>query len=169
LSLCAQASKFFGANSLRICTFTNIFLFPVTYEKWAIGSIFDEKPILTSNGSRSSKSCVTQPMKSFRQKSFQPFHFRRFDVSKQNMMKKSELCLHMWPEVNPTIASYNASVVIFFNATGSLACFEKNVLVHFVKRSSLLQRCKFKSRRIGSSFIWKNIYNEKKIRWTMYF
>jgi hypothetical protein len=28
------------------------------------------------------------------------------------------------PGPNPTIASYNASVVKFYNATGSLACFE---------------------------------------------
>jgi hypothetical protein len=32
------------------------------------------------------------------------------------------------PGVNPTIASYNASVVNFYNATGSLALFEnKNI------------------------------------------
>jgi hypothetical protein len=49
---------------------------------------------------------------------------------------------------------YNASVVNFYNATGSLARFEnKNILFCFEKRSSLLQRwrCKFKNRRIGSS------------------
>jgi hypothetical protein len=56
---------------------------------------------------------------------------------------------------NPTIASYNASVVNSYNATGSLACFEnKNISFYFYKRSSLLQRwrcsCKFKNRRIGS-------------------
>jgi hypothetical protein len=50
---------------------------------------------------------------------------------------------------------YNASVVNFYNATGSLARFEnKNILFCFEKRSSLLQRwrcsCKFKNRRIGS-------------------
>jgi hypothetical protein len=28
------------------------------------------------------------------------------------------------PGPNPTIASYNASVVIFYNATGSLVCLE---------------------------------------------
>jgi hypothetical protein len=39
------------------------------------------------------------------------------------------------PGVNPTIASYNASVVNFYNATGSLALFEnKNILFHFEKR-----------------------------------
>jgi hypothetical protein len=47
------------------------------------------------------------------------------------------------------IASYNASVVIFYNATGSLARFEnKNILFYFEKRCRLLQRwrcsCKFK-------------------------
>jgi hypothetical protein len=56
---------------------------------------------------------------------------------------------------NPTVASYNASVVNFYNATGSLSRFEnKNILLYFEKCSSLLQRwrcrCKFKNRRIGS-------------------
>jgi hypothetical protein len=59
---------------------------------------------------------------------------------------------------NPTIASYNVSVVNFYNATGSLARFEsKNILYYFEKRSSLLQRwrcsCKFKSRRICSWYL----------------
>jgi hypothetical protein len=59
------------------------------------------------------------------------------------------------PGTNPTIASYNASIVNFYNATGSLARFgNKNFLLKFEKRCSLLQRwrcsCKFKSRRIGS-------------------
>jgi hypothetical protein len=59
------------------------------------------------------------------------------------------------PGPNPTTLSYNARVVIFFNATGSLARFENNFLkFYFEKRSSLLQRwfCiwKFKSRRTGS-------------------
>jgi hypothetical protein len=59
------------------------------------------------------------------------------------------------PGANPTIASYNASVVNFYNATGSLARFEnKNIIFYFSKHSSLLQRwrCswKFKNRRIGS-------------------
>jgi hypothetical protein len=45
------------------------------------------------------------------------------------------------PGANPTIASYNASVVNFYNATGSLARFEnENILFFFEKRSSLLQR-----------------------------
>jgi hypothetical protein len=56
---------------------------------------------------------------------------------------------------NPTVVIYNASVVNFFNATGSLARFEiKNTLFYFEKCSSLLQRwrcsCKSKNRRIGS-------------------
>jgi hypothetical protein len=59
------------------------------------------------------------------------------------------------PGANPTIVIYNASVVNFYNAMGSLARFEnKNILFCFEKRSSLLQRwrcsCKFKNRRIGS-------------------
>jgi hypothetical protein len=50
---------------------------------------------------------------------------------------------------NPTIVIYNASVVNFYNATGSLARFKKkNILFYYVKRSSLLQRwrcsCKLK-------------------------
>jgi hypothetical protein len=37
-----------------------------------------------------------------------------------------------WPGANPTIASYNASVVNFYNATGSLARFEnKNIIFYF--------------------------------------
>jgi hypothetical protein len=32
---------------------------------------------------------------------------------------------------NPTIASYNASVVNFYNATGSLVCFEKKKNIFF--------------------------------------
>jgi hypothetical protein len=50
------------------------------------------------------------------------------------------ICLQE-PGANPTIASYNASVVNFYNAAGSLARFEnKNILFFFEKRSSLLQR-----------------------------
>jgi hypothetical protein len=57
---------------------------------------------------------------------------------------------------NPTTASYNASVVNFYNATDSLARFEnKIVFFYFQKRTSLPQRwrcsCKLRSRRIGSS------------------
>jgi hypothetical protein len=57
--------------------------------------------------------------------------------------------------VNPTIASYNASIVNFYNGTGSLAHFKnKNILFYFEKCSRLLQRwrcsCKLKNRRIGS-------------------
>jgi hypothetical protein len=55
------------------------------------------------------------------------------------------------PGANPTITSYSASVVNFYNATDSLARFENKIIFfYFEKRSSLLQRCKFKSRRIGS-------------------
>jgi hypothetical protein len=40
---------------------------------------------------------------------------------------------------NPTIASYNASVVKFYNATDSLECFENKIIFfYFEKRSSLL-------------------------------
>jgi hypothetical protein len=60
------------------------------------------------------------------------------------------------PGANPTTLIYNASIVKFYSATGSLARFEnkKNILFCFEKRSSLQQRwrcgCQFKSRRIGS-------------------
>jgi hypothetical protein len=64
------------------------------------------------------------------------------------------------PGPNHTTSIYNASVVIFYNATGSLARSEnKNILFYFEKHSILLQRwrCsyKFKSRRIGSWFRFK--------------
>jgi hypothetical protein len=69
--------------------------------------------------------------------------------------RKSQKNVFMTPGANPTIVIYNASVVNFYNATGSLARFEnKNILFYFVKRSSLLQRwrcsSKLKNRRIGS-------------------
>jgi hypothetical protein len=60
------------------------------------------------------------------------------------------------PGANPTIASYNASVVNFYNATDNLARFEnKNILFYFENAVAYyIQRwrcsCKFKSRRIGS-------------------
>jgi hypothetical protein len=43
------------------------------------------------------------------------------------------------PGANPTIGISNASVVNFYNASGSLARFEnKNILFYFEKRSRLL-------------------------------
>jgi hypothetical protein len=59
---------------------------------------------------------------------------------------------------NPKTSIYNASVVIFYSATGSLARFEnKNISSYLKKRSSLLQRwrctCKFKKRRIGTRYV----------------
>jgi hypothetical protein len=61
------------------------------------------------------------------------------------------------PGANPTIESYNASAIEFYNATGSLVRLEnKTILFYFEKRSSLLQRwrcsCKFRRHRIGSCF-----------------
>jgi hypothetical protein len=58
---------------------------------------------------------------------------------------------------NPAIAIDNAGAVNFYNATDGLARFEnKNILFYLEKRCSLIQRwrcsCKYKSRRIGSSF-----------------
>jgi hypothetical protein len=44
------------------------------------------------------------------------------------------------PGANPTIESYNASAVEFYNATGSLVRLEANFSFYFEKRSSLLQR-----------------------------
>jgi hypothetical protein len=45
------------------------------------------------------------------------------------------------PGPNPTTLIYNASVVNFYNDTGSRIRFEnKIILVYFEKRSSLLQR-----------------------------
>jgi hypothetical protein len=53
---------------------------------------------------------------------------------------------------NPTIASYNASVVNFNNATENLALFENKIIFfYFEKRSSLLQRW-LKSGRFSSVF-----------------
>jgi hypothetical protein len=57
------------------------------------------------------------------------------------------------PGANSTIASYNARVVNFYNAAGSLACFvNKNILFYFEKRSSLIQsrRCSY-SKVVGSA------------------
>jgi hypothetical protein len=59
------------------------------------------------------------------------------------------------PGVNPTIASYNASDVNFYNATYSVGFFENgNILFYFEKRCCLLKlwrcSCKLKRRRIGS-------------------
>jgi hypothetical protein len=47
---------------------------------------------------------------------------------------------HRKSGTNPTIAGYHASVVNFYNATGSLARLEnKNILFYFEKRCSLLK------------------------------
>jgi hypothetical protein len=59
---------------------------------------------------------------------------------------------------NPPITSYNAGVVNFYNATGSLARFEIIIIFFFLKNvlayynAGVVPSCKFKSRRIGS---WK--------------
>jgi hypothetical protein len=72
------------------------------------------------------------------------------------MFEDFEQLFSSQPGANPTIASYSASVVNFYNATGSLVRFiNKNTFfLYSKKRSSLLQRwrcsCKFESRRIGS-------------------
>jgi hypothetical protein len=58
------------------------------------------------------------------------------------------------PRANPTIASYNASVVNFYNATGSLARF-KNIFFSSLKNAVAYYNAgvvavTLKSRRIGS-------------------
>jgi hypothetical protein len=73
---------------------------------------------------------------------------------RKNLLQNAVCCSNLkyiffYPGANPTIASYNASVVNFYYATGSLARFEnKNILFYFEKRWSC--SCKFKNRRIGS-------------------
>jgi hypothetical protein len=62
------------------------------------------------------------------------------------------------PGANPTIVSYNASIVKINNATGSQVRFEnKCIFFYFIKCSSPLLRwrcgCKFKSHRIVSSHL----------------
>jgi hypothetical protein len=45
----------------------------------------------------------------------------------------------LYPGANPTIISYNASVVKIYETTSSLVRFEtKNIFFHFEKRASLL-------------------------------
>jgi hypothetical protein len=47
-------------------------------------------------------------------------------------MGPTEWLIGPYPGANPTIASYNASVVNFYNATGSLARFENtNIFFYF--------------------------------------
>jgi hypothetical protein len=58
-------------------------------------------------------------------------NFERISYSKQmsNRRKFDQSC---HPGANPTIASYNANVVNFYNVTGSLARFEnKNIIFYF--------------------------------------
>jgi hypothetical protein len=59
---------------------------------------------------------------------------------------------------NPTIASYNASVVNFYNATGSIVRFiNKNIFFFYSKNAlayynaGVVVGCIFENRRIGSS------------------
>jgi hypothetical protein len=57
------------------------------------------------------------------------------------LLGKASSITRFLPGPDPTIANYNASVVNFYNAAGSLARFKnKNILFYYVKRSSLLQR-----------------------------
>jgi hypothetical protein len=91
------------------------------------------------------------------------FQTKNSNLGKFKTALEWKMLLHVMPiwnilrqsGANPTIASHNARIVNFYNATGSLACFEnKNISFYFEKRSGLLQRWrKFKSRRIGSWYI----------------
>jgi hypothetical protein len=63
-------------------------------------------------------------------------------------------------EASPTIVSCNASAVKIYNAASSPARFvNKNVCFYFVKRSSLIQRCrcscKFRNRLEGLALDFK--------------
>jgi hypothetical protein len=83
-------------------------------------------------------------------------HWDRIERHPQRANAAVNRVIALQPGANPKITSYNASVVNFYNATGSLARFENiNILFCFEKRSSLLQRwrcgCKFKSRKIGTA------------------
>jgi hypothetical protein len=55
-----------------------------------------------------------------------PYTLAGFDLTTHSSNLKPAETI---PGANPTIASYNASVVNFYNATGSLARFEKNYLL----------------------------------------
>jgi hypothetical protein len=77
---------------------------------------------------------------------------------------KKSFSSHLGP--NPTTSIYNASVVNFYNNTGSLARLKANFLLYIEKHSSPLQRwrcsCKFKSRGIDSWLLfWHKNCNEK--------
>jgi hypothetical protein len=53
---------------------------------------------------------------------------------------------------NPTIVSYNTSIVKIYNATGRRAHFERKIFTSILKERSCLSRrwsCKLRSRRIG--------------------
>jgi hypothetical protein len=62
---------------------------------------------------------------------------RKFHTWVKNLIPVHEKALSTFNEMkfpiaNPKIANYNASIVNFYNATGSLAHFEnKNILVYF--------------------------------------
>jgi hypothetical protein len=59
------------------------------------------------------------------------------------------------PGPNPTIASNNASVVNFYNATGSIVRFiNKNIFFFYSKNALAYYNagCIFENRRIGSRF-----------------
>jgi hypothetical protein len=45
--------------------------------------------------------------------------------------------IHIWPGANPTIASYNASVVNFYNATRSLERFENKKIFYYTSKNAL--------------------------------
>jgi hypothetical protein len=56
---------------------------------------------------------------------------KNFDKQKYKFTRM-DFCSFDVPRPNPTTSSYNASAVNFYNATGSLACFEnKNISFYF--------------------------------------
>jgi hypothetical protein len=54
--------------------------------------------------------------------------FKKFSPNVESLLKS---------EANPTIASYNASVVNFYNATGSLARFENKKYIFSTLKKAL--------------------------------
>jgi hypothetical protein len=76
--------------------------------------------------------------------------------------------VELTPGANPTIVSYNASAVKIYNARINIFRIEnKNNFLYFEKCISLLHRwlciCKFRSRRIGSRFIFLSWFPAQKV------
>jgi hypothetical protein len=74
------------------------------------------------------------------------------EIGKDDLTKESQK-----PGANLTIACYNASIGIFYNATGSMACFKNKKIFYSILKNAqafyqrlYLCSCKFKCRRIAS-------------------